>query len=229
VAANEAAQTLRQSGKLDAARQQLRACVAAACPAVLRDDCAQRLDELQRAQPTVVFDVKDAAGHDVATVRVSVDGRLVAERVDGTAMPLDPGEHEVRFDAAPAAREEGSSPLSGQRLVGLGVAGAGAAGLIVGAVFGANAMSSWSSSKSECSASSCPSHDQAVADHDHAASAATLSTVAFVAGTALVAGGLVLYLTAPSSRERPSGQGAELRLAPAAGARGGGVELQGVF
>jgi hypothetical protein len=113
--------------------------------------------------------------------------------------------------------------------VGLGLGGAGVVGLAVGAVFGVNAISSWSSSKSECSTSSCPNHGQAVTDHDSAASAATVSTIAVVGGLALAAGGLALYLTAPSARENAPTQSRALRLVPSAGATGGGLELRGTF
>ena len=59
VAANESAQALRKSGQLRIARAQLLTCVAKACPALIRDDCAERLTELNRAMPSIVFDVKD--------------------------------------------------------------------------------------------------------------------------------------------------------------------------
>jgi hypothetical protein len=99
VAANETGQDLRQAGKLREARTKLSVCMAAACPGPVREDCGQRLDEIERAVPTVVFDVKDSAGRDLPYVKLSIDGKR-AGLVEVTALPLDPGQHLFRFEAA---------------------------------------------------------------------------------------------------------------------------------
>jgi hypothetical protein len=62
IAADTDAQTLRISGKLRAMREKLSVCADASCPGMVRDDCMQRTDELQRMQPTIVFEVKDSRG-----------------------------------------------------------------------------------------------------------------------------------------------------------------------
>ena len=97
--ANGRGQVLRHDGKLSAARAELRSCVSPSCPAMVRDDCARRLDELDRAQPSVVFEVKDGAGADVIDVRVSMDGELLAEHLDGTPLRVEPGVHVFSFEA----------------------------------------------------------------------------------------------------------------------------------
>jgi hypothetical protein len=99
VGANTTAQSLRRDGKLGAARAELTMCVDASCPALVRDDCSQRLDELNRAQSTIVFDAKDDHGYDVIDVTVEVDGRPFAQRLDGIAVAVDPGEHTFTFEA----------------------------------------------------------------------------------------------------------------------------------
>jgi len=53
--ANGQARELRREGKLAAAREQLRLCGNPKCPAMVRDDCAKRLDEVDKAQPTMAF------------------------------------------------------------------------------------------------------------------------------------------------------------------------------
>ena len=98
--ANVKAQELRREGKLSDAREQLRSCADASCPAMVRDDCVKRLDELERAQPSVVFDVKDTRGADVIDVRVSVDGQVLADHLDGSPLPIDPGVHVFAFEVA---------------------------------------------------------------------------------------------------------------------------------
>lgn len=102
VAANTQSQALERQGKLTLAREQLERCVDASCPALVRGDCTQRLDQLEQAQPTIVFDARDGDGHDLAEVKVSVDGRPFADRLDGIALPVDPGEHAFTFEMAGA-------------------------------------------------------------------------------------------------------------------------------
>jgi hypothetical protein len=98
--ANTLGQNDRREGKLAAAKEQLRTCADSSCPALVRDDCTKRLDELDRAQPTVAFGVKDASGADLTAVRVSMDGRVLADRLDGTALPVDIGPHVFTFEIA---------------------------------------------------------------------------------------------------------------------------------
>jgi hypothetical protein len=98
--ANAKAQALRRDGKLAAARAQLALCVDSRCPGMVRDDCAKRLDELDRAQPTIVFGGEDASARDVLAVAVAVDGRPVADKLDGSPLRVDPGPHVFRFEAA---------------------------------------------------------------------------------------------------------------------------------
>jgi hypothetical protein len=97
VKANANGQTLRLDGKFNEAREQLQACGAAACPQIVRNDCAQRLSELERTQPTIVFDVKDGTGADIVGAGVTMDGRPLAEHLAGTAIRVDTGEHEFVF------------------------------------------------------------------------------------------------------------------------------------
>ncbi len=97
--ANAQGQNLRREGKFSSARQSLRACADSACPSVLRSDCIKRLDELDAAQPTLVLEVKDASGVDVAQVAVKLDGSTVEPEKRGAALPLDPGQHTFVFEA----------------------------------------------------------------------------------------------------------------------------------
>jgi hypothetical protein len=110
VDANTHAQALRRFGKLGAARDKLRLCADASCPSLVRDDCTQLLDDLDRAQPTIVFDAKDELDHDLTDVKVQMDGRPFADRLDGMALAADPGEHTFTFEAA------GRPPMT-QRIV----------------------------------------------------------------------------------------------------------------
>jgi hypothetical protein len=99
VEANGKGQDFRRDGKLSAAREQFAHCASLSCPTIVRDDCTKRLDEVESVQPTVVFDVKDPTGRDVSAVKVVVDGAPLVNRLDGTALRIDPGEHVFVFTA----------------------------------------------------------------------------------------------------------------------------------
>ena len=114
VRAGEKAQKLRDSGKLIAARAELLTCVREVCPAVVRGDCAGWLGEVEASTPTIVARARDDAGHDLRDVVVSVDGARVASQLDGRPLPVDPGEHVVRFELA------GRAPLEERVIIGTG-------------------------------------------------------------------------------------------------------------
>jgi hypothetical protein len=105
----------------------------------------------------------------------------------------------------------------------------GVAGVAVGATFGAFAASSWSSSQNECrTATSCQQPAQARSDHDSAVTSATVSTIGFVTGGALLALGGVLLIVAPGHSGH-SGQEASLEVAPSIFSGGSGAVLRGAF
>jgi hypothetical protein len=95
--ADTAAQSARREGHFLDARAQLRICLNPECPEMVRSDCAQRLDELDRAQPTMLFQVRDPAGRDLGAVDLSVDGRPLLGQAEGTAIDIDPGFHAFTF------------------------------------------------------------------------------------------------------------------------------------
>ncbi|MGD0524581.1 MAG: hypothetical protein ABSE49_05540 [Polyangiaceae bacterium] len=97
--ADTTAQALRRDGKFTDARAALDVCSDPKCPTVVRDDCTRQLDALAEVQPTVVLDAKDPKGTDVSSVRVRMDGRPLAEKLDGTPVAVDRGEHQFSFEA----------------------------------------------------------------------------------------------------------------------------------
>ncbi len=99
VAANENGQDLRHAGKLREAREQFAACTAATCPAVIREDCAQRLRQVEAALPSILFVARDRTGRDLSVVHVTMDGEPLLEKLDGTGVAIDPGEHRFAFKA----------------------------------------------------------------------------------------------------------------------------------
>ncbi len=120
---------------------------------------------------------------------------------DKAALPPEP---------APAVQppREASSAGGTQRTLGWITAGAGVVGLGIGGFFGARTLSEKSTVDSNCTGSFCNS--DGLAANDSAKSAATLSTIGFVAGAVLVAGGIVLVLTAPRGGSQARAPHAEL-------------------
>jgi hypothetical protein len=100
LAASEKSLTLRNEHKLRAARAQLLVCASRTCPADIRKECTRRVDQVNGSIPTIVFGAKDGAGNDLAAVKVTMDGEVITEKVDGTAISLDPGAHTFTFQAA---------------------------------------------------------------------------------------------------------------------------------
>jgi hypothetical protein len=98
--ANDKSISLRNDHKLGAARAQLLVCAASSCPADIRNECTRRVADVNAAMPTIVFEVKDGAGRDLSAVKVSMDGQPLAERLEGTALSIDPGVHTFAFEAA---------------------------------------------------------------------------------------------------------------------------------
>ncbi len=109
--ADETAQGLRAAGKLREAQDELTFCVARSCPRAVRNDCAERLDELQRALPSVVLAVRSSRGDDLTAVRVLVDGAPLTASLGGSALAVNPGAHTFTFEA------EGYAPLQQEILI----------------------------------------------------------------------------------------------------------------
>jgi len=98
--------------------------------------------------------------------------------------------------------EQSAQPSSAQRTGALVVGGVGIVGLGVGAVFGLGASSKWSDAKSHCAAYPYGCDAQGLDARSSASSKATISTIAFIAGGAAIAGAAVLWLTADSGKEK---------------------------
>jgi hypothetical protein len=227
VAANESAQDLQRTGKLRDAREQLVMCMASGCPRAVREDCADRLRAVDDATPTVVFVPRGAAGVDVSSASVVLDGALPAIPLDGTAIPVDPGQHaftftvigrppvvlrlslregerlrrDVAFESA-VSLEASEHPSFGRssaiRLVGWSALGAGFAGVTLGAIFGVLAVSKKSSLEDACHERACPA--TAEYDIDALHFDAVAANISLAIGVLGVGAGAVLLLVFPDER-----------------------------
>lgn len=98
ISAYESLQEARARGDLLSSREQAFECASSACPGFMQRDCAAWLDEIESEVPSVAFTVR-SGGKELGAVRVFEGDRLVAERVDGDALELNPGSHSFRFEA----------------------------------------------------------------------------------------------------------------------------------
>jgi hypothetical protein len=112
--AAEQAQSLRDEGKYRRAREQMLLCARDVCPGPIKSDCGKWLDQIERDAPTVVFGAKDA-GKDVFDVKVSMDGVVVTERLDGKPQLVDAGEHTFKFEHEGVVKEERVLVRSGEK------------------------------------------------------------------------------------------------------------------
>jgi hypothetical protein len=100
LAAHEDALALRSQQKPHAAREKLVACARAECPTLVRKECADQLAVVEKDAPTVALEARDEGGMDTTAVKVTMDGQPLAERLTGSAVDVEPGEHVFRFERA---------------------------------------------------------------------------------------------------------------------------------
>ncbi len=123
----------------------------------------------------------------------------------------------------PGADVSGGSSRTTVRVVALVSGGLGLVGLGLGAAFGLDANAKKSDYQQREAGGRCDA--ECVSLSKDAVGEATASTIAFVAGGALVAAGAVLWLTAPSGGVEARG----VAIVPMAGPRGMGAGVSGSF
>ncbi|MCC6526013.1 MAG: hypothetical protein IT373_25425 [Polyangiaceae bacterium] len=216
----EDAQTKQKEGRLKAAQAAAITCAHEACQSALRSECVAWVDELRLLMPSIVVTAKDASGADISVARVLVDGAVVASRVDGKPLELDPGEHELRVEppageplvtrvvvaqgqrgrlvalqAAAAAvppPEISSGGISPLAPIGFAIAGAG---LVVGSITGGLAFSA---------AAYCRDNGCTEDELDSKKSIAHASTASFAIGAAGLVLGIV-GMVIPTGAETETG------------------------
>ena len=109
--ANDKSISLRNEHKLLASRTQLLVCAASTCPGEVRKECLRRIDLVNASLPTVVVEAKDGAGNDLSAVKVTMDGDVLVEKLDGSSISLDPGAHTFTFEVA------GQPPITKQLVI----------------------------------------------------------------------------------------------------------------
>lgn len=194
----------------------------------------QRLSELEPKLTRVVVHVHPSTAN-LSGLRVTRGEVDVTTAQLGTPIPVDPGRHvfsavapgrerwthEIVAPAGPATlevqipelAEEATPPAprdgTAQKTLGLVAAGVGLGGLAVGSIFGLRALSKKEDAEPHCRGDLCDGTGLAL--RDEGMRAGDLSTLFFVGGGVLLAGGALLFLSAPSG----SGRSVSVDLGPA--------------
>jgi hypothetical protein len=133
-----------------------------------------------------------------------------------SAMPNATPEH---------ATEQGS--WSTQRTVALAVGGVGVVGVVLGSVFGVQAIGKNNEAKDHCRPDDPSLCDATgVGLLSDVETAGNVSTVAFVVGGAALAGGVVLFLTAPAKGQSKGGAAPRIEVTATGIGSGGGLTIR---
>ncbi len=97
LAAHEEGLALRTQKKPHAAHDSFVSCARSECSVVIRKECAEQLALAEKDAPTVALEARDEAGLDAPAVKVTMDGAPLTERLTGTAVDVEPGEHVFHF------------------------------------------------------------------------------------------------------------------------------------
>ncbi|HEX6763919.1 MAG TPA: hypothetical protein VF103_00540, partial [Polyangiaceae bacterium] len=170
--------------------------------------------QIRIAMPTVVFEAHDKSGATVSAVKVTMDGKVIAEKLDGSPLYVTPGKHTFEFESPGLPRTsktlvfnagekrnervnmiDMTGPLL--RTTGLVLAGIGVLAIGYGSYRGIRAKTTYDDALKHCpnGPDSCSEAGAEGGEdaHDHAAAA----TTSIIVGSVLVAGGAALYLLVP--------------------------------
>lgn len=160
----------------------------------------------------------DLAASDATTIEVPA---LEKEAVPVEAPPPPPPPVAVTPPPPPPPAPPPPSSMSGRRIAALVVGGIGVVGIGIGSVTGLKAFSGWSDTEKNCPHDLCTPVGRQ--DASSARSDATVSTITMIAGAACLAGGAVLWFTAPSRAENGEKTAKTAEFAPFVGLGSAGV------
>lgn len=106
LAAHEEALTLKTDKKPHAAHEKLVLCAKVECPNIVKKECIDQLDVVAAAAPTVVLEALDDKGNSDTAVKVTLDGSPATDKLTGSAIDLEPGEHVFVFERADGKKIE---------------------------------------------------------------------------------------------------------------------------
>jgi hypothetical protein len=148
--------------------------------------------------------------------------RLEADAPEPAASSDASGASDKETSASTDASSQGRSAGATQRIVGIAVGGLGIAAAALGTYAGLHANSTYKDALGACGGTPTCTSANGLSLRSSASTWATVSTASFIIGGAAIAGGAVLYFTAPHDH---GAQAPTVGVAPA----GTGVSLVGQF
>jgi hypothetical protein len=244
--AHRTAQSLRKEQKLIEARSELVTCAGASCPGMVQTDCSGWLGEIAREIPSVIVSAKDEGGHELSDVSVSVDGKIVVQRLDGKPIELNPGAYKFRY------QRKGAEPIESEVILQTGVGnrivevtfpgglpekkrvktpittwvlvGVGGAAFASFAYFGLKGRSEYSDAESSCGDAGCRSDET-----DPIRKKFLIADVSLAISIAAFAGAGYFYVTRPYESAPTAARRSAPTLRFTASRDGGFAALRGSF
>lgn len=85
------------TGRLIEAKEKLADCASAACEGFVKQVCLNLMAQLDEDVPSIVPVVTDDAGSPRVYIEVRMDGEIITSKLNGVALAVDPGSHELTF------------------------------------------------------------------------------------------------------------------------------------
>lgn len=148
-----------------------------------------------------------AKGKKPFATTIDVSDRVRTPSVEIPALEADPAASKPATDGNAGddtgPHDERPSDGSTQRYISYALMGVGVVGVGVGAFYGLRTSSKWTEAQEHCTGVECDRAGVVLATE--AKNAGTVSTVSFIAGGLLLAGGAALFFTAPSGPPKTTG------------------------
>lgn len=149
-----------------------------------------------------------APGRIAWTTTIRIEARPGSTTVEVPALAAAPAPAPVAVAAIPQGGQDETSGSSwnAQKTAAVAVGGAGVVGIALEAIFGIKAIGKQKDSEANCrpeDPSRCNAMGLVLRQEEK--SAGTISTISFIAGGVALAGGVVLFVTAPGRPAKPSG------------------------
>lgn len=111
IEAHAEGQVERDAGRLLRASEKFRACAVDSCPALIRKECTELGAALEAQVPSVLIRAEDGSGQPIAGAHAVIDADRSVP-LQGAAIPLDPGVHQVEVVLADGRRQTLNLSLS---------------------------------------------------------------------------------------------------------------------
>jgi hypothetical protein len=100
ISAADQGQQFRDDNRFRVAHDAFARCAGESCPVLVKEECSQWLRDLDERMPTVIVHAEDGKHHELTDVEVMFDDAQLITKLDGTPVPVDPGDHVFHYEAA---------------------------------------------------------------------------------------------------------------------------------